>query len=134
MLIEHRYFFYIKNKEGDQELVRRERSGVSSVSSGEQPPRHKLFMIKKFCLFTSVLFLFVNGLTLALAQSNQSITIIMQGEELGQLQGANVAPTKVIGSATIEAAGTGIRVIVKLNGLNPNQQSAGHIHTGKCGQ
>jgi len=58
----------------------------------------------------------------------------MQGDELGQLQGATVSSTKVTGSATIEAAGTGIRVVVKLNGLNPNQQSAGHIHTGKCGQ
>lgn len=69
-----------------------------------------------------------------MAQTNQLITIVMQGDELGQLQGANVPQTKVTGSATIEAAGTGTRVIVKLNGLNPNQQSAGHIHTGKCGQ
>ena len=69
-----------------------------------------------------------------MAQTSQKITIVMQGDELGQLQGATVSPTKVTGSATIEAVGSGIRVTVKLNGLNPNQQSAGHIHSGKCGQ
>lgn len=89
--------------------------------------------MKKFIILGVVLLL-VTGSTAALAQSTQSITIIMQGEELGQLQGAKVEPTKVIGSATITQAGSGIRVIVKLSGLNSNQQSAGHIHTGKCGQ
>jgi hypothetical protein len=89
--------------------------------------------MKRF-IIPAVVLLLVSGSTAAFAQSNQSITIIMQGEELGQLQGAQVEPTKVIGSATITQAGSGIRVVVKLNGLNPNQQSAGHIHTGKCGQ
>src|SRR4051812_46545341 len=91
-------------------------------------------MVKRFSIIASVLFLITISSTLVMAQSNQTITIVMQGDELGQLQGATVSSTKVTGSATIEAAGTGIRVVVKLNGLNPNQQSAGHIHTGKCGQ
>jgi hypothetical protein len=89
--------------------------------------------MKKF-IIPAVVLLLVTGSTAAFAQSTQSITIIMQGEELGQLQGAKVEPTKVIGSATITQAGSGIRVVVKLSGLNSNQQSAGHIHTGKCGQ
>jgi hypothetical protein len=89
--------------------------------------------MKRF-IIPAVVLLLVTGSTAAFAQSTQSITIIMQGEELGQLQGAQVEPTKVIGSATITQAGSGIRVAVKLSGLNSNQQSAGHIHTGKCGQ
>lgn len=91
-------------------------------------------MIKKSSFIIAVLLLFTIDSTLAMAQSAQSVTITMQGSDLGQLQGSTVSPTKVTGSATIEAAGTGIRVTVKLNGLDPNQQSAGHIHTGKCGQ
>src|SRR5689334_10997884 len=90
--------------------------------------------MKKLSFFAAVLLFLVSGLALASAQSAQTITIIMQGDELGQLQGTTVSPTKITGSATITAAGGGIRVAVKLNGLNPNQQSAGHIHTGKCGQ
>jgi hypothetical protein len=82
----------------------------------------------------AVFLLLLTGSTTAFAQSTQSVTIVMQGEELGQLQGAKVEPTKVTGSATITAVDSGIRVNVKLTGLNPNQQSAGHIHTGKCGQ
>jgi hypothetical protein len=89
--------------------------------------------MKRFSFLAAFLLLLTGPIT-AFAQSSQSVTIVMQGEELGQLQGQKVAGTAVTGSATITAAGSGIRVTVRLSGLNPAQQSAGHIHTGKCGQ
>jgi Cu/Zn superoxide dismutase len=61
-------------------------------------------------------------MSMALAQTSGPLTF-----QLKELEGS-----KVNGTATISAEGTGIKVSIKLSGFAPNTDHAGHIHQGKC--
>ncbi len=79
--------------------------------------------MKKFSFLALVALLLMTA-SVALAQTPAEAKITMN----------SVEGSKVKGEATITDLGTGkgVKVSVKLTGYNPNQESAGHIHTGKC--
>lgn len=77
--------------------------------------------MKKFSIL-GVLLLLLATLSLSAAQTPRTVTIQMQA----------VMGSKVAGTAVITEVGQGIRVNVRLTGYNPNQGSAGHIHSSTC--
>jgi|SwirhisoilCB2_FD_contig_101_23138_length_754_multi_3_in_0_out_0_1 Cu/Zn superoxide dismutase len=71
-----------------------------------------------------VLMLVLATMSVAMAQTAQSVTLDMKA----------VSGSKVTGTAVITQAGNGITVSVKLSGFDPNTSHDGHIHTGTCEQ
>jgi hypothetical protein len=71
-----------------------------------------------------VLMLVLATMSVAMAQTAQSVTLDMKA----------VSGSKVTGTAVITQAGNGIMVSVKLSGFDPNTSHDGHIHTGTCEQ
>lgn len=78
--------------------------------------------MKKVLSILSVAALLIMSITLANAQTPRSLTVPMNA----------VGSNTVKGEAVLSEDPGGTKVVVTLTGFTPSQQSAGHIHSGKC--
>jgi CHRD domain len=75
--------------------------------------------MKKLSVLAALFLLFFTA-SLAFGQTATTIALNPQGTYQAR------------GSATLTQQGNDVRIVVQLSGMTANQESAGHIHSGKC--